>query len=188
MSRTNVISNVGEILTELGISFQRDVSFEWITNRAPLGDDFPAPPRVRYRLMAVHARLGGDWSQLERKRRRPLRFDFQVDDTTLVEVDQRRHFSTARRVTLDFYEDLDHALDVGQYRELCSRFSSAADKYQSQREAVDFPFPGGRTAQRAYFDTAKDLLSAAHGYRLIRLPAADDALIESIGLTLRVRL
>jgi hypothetical protein len=188
MPGKDLVSNVEEILSELGISFQRDVSFEWITNRPPLGDDFPAPPRVRYRLMAVHARLGGDWTRLERKGRRPLRFDFQVNDTTLVEVDQRQHFSSARMVTLDFYEDLDHAIDVNQYRELCSRFSSAADQYQSQREAPDFPFPGGRTAQRAYFDTAKDLLSAAYGYRLIRLPAADDALIESIGLTLRVRL
>jgi len=188
MSGKNVVSNVERLLVDLGIAGRRDASFEWMTNRVPLTDDFPAPPRVRYRLMALHARLGGDWSSLEQKRRRRLRFDFQVDEKTLIEVDQRYHFSSARMTTLDFYEDLDHRLDVNQYNELCSRFSANADRYQSKRETPDFPFPGGRTAQRAYFDAAKDLLVFAHGFRLIRLPAADDELIESIGLTLRVQL
>jgi hypothetical protein len=188
MSGQNVVAQVGELLADLGIAAGRDVAFGWLTNKVPLGEEFPTPPRVRYRLMAVHARLGGDWSRLERKRRAPLRFDFQVDDSTLIEVEPRHHFSSARMTTLDFYEDLHHSLDVNQYRELCSRFSGDADRYQSNRTAPDFPFPGGRTAQRAYFDTAKDLLAPAHGYRLIRLPAADDDLIESLGLSLRVRL
>jgi hypothetical protein len=188
MAGKNVISTVGQILVELGIAAERNVACDWVTNRSPLGDDLPAPPRLRYRLMAIHARLGGDWSRLEEKRRRPLLFDFQVDDKTLIEVDRRRHFSSSRMATLDFYDDLDHMLDVNLYKELCSKFSSAADRYQSKRGASDFPFPGGRTAQRAYFDVAKDLLSSAYGYRLIRLPAADEELIESIGLSLRVLL
>lgn len=188
MSEKNVVARVEEILSDLGIPSDRDVAFKWITNRAPLGDDFPAPPRVRYRLMAIHARLGGDWTRLEEKRRAALRFNFQVDDTTLIEVDRHFHFSSARLSTLDFYDDLDHSLDVESYRQLCVRFSTAADRYRSQREASDFPFPGGRTAQRAYFDAAKDLLAAAYGYRLIRLPAADNDLIQNIGLSLRVLL
>lgn len=184
----NAVSIVEQILVDLGIASQRDVIFGWVTNRSPLGDDFPAPPRVRYRLMAVHARLGGDWSRLEQKRRTHLSFDLQVDEDILIEIDWRHHFSSARMTTLDFYKDLEHALDVDQYRELCARFSGDADRYQSKREAADFPFPGGRTAQRAYFDVVKDLLAAANGYRLIRLPAASDDLIESIGLRLRVLL
>ncbi|HEX6299261.1 MAG TPA: hypothetical protein VF148_02205 [Acidimicrobiia bacterium] len=173
---------------DLGIDAQRNVACDWVTNRSPLGDEFPAPPRVRYRLMAIHARLGGDWSRLEQKRSMPIRFAFQVDDETLIEVDRRFHFSSARLSTLDFYEDLDHSLDVELYRELSSRFSPEADRYQSKREASDFPFPGGRIAQCAYFDAVKDLLSAGFGFRLIRLPAADDDLLESIGLRLRVLL
>ena len=39
------------------------------------------------------------------------------------------------------------------------------------KKAVDFPFPGGRTAQRAYFDACRDLLGPAFGYRVIRIPA-----------------
>lgn len=188
MSEENVVARVEEILSDLGIAADRDVAFKWMTNRAPFGDDFPAPPRVRYRLMAIHARLGGDWTRLEEKRRSALRFNFQVDDTTLIEVDRKFHFSSARLSTLDFYDDLDHSLDVESYRQLCLRFSTAADRYRAKREASDFPFPGGRTAQRAYFDAAKDLLAPAFGYRLIRLPAADDELVESLGLRLRVLL
>jgi hypothetical protein len=188
MSRKIAVSKVEQLLVDLGIPAQRNVPYDWVTNRSPLGDEFPAPPRVRYRLMAIHTRLGGDWSRLEQKRSMPIRFDFQVDAETLIEVDSRYHFSSARMTTLDFYEDLDHSLDVDLYRELCSRFSTAADRYRSQRAASDFPFPGGRTAQRAYFDAAKDLLAPAYGYRLIRLPAADDDLMESIGLRLRVLL
>ena len=188
MSGKQAVANIEQILGDLGVVVSPNVAFGWITNQSPLGDDFPAPPRIRYRLMAIHARLGGDWSRLEAKRLAPLRFDFQVEDRALIEVDERPHFSTARMSTLDFYEDLDHALDVNLYRELCARFAERADRYQAKRDAADFPFPGGRSAQRAYFDAAKDLLSAAYGYRLIRLPAADDELIENIGLRLRVLL
>jgi len=188
MSGKIAVTKVEQILIDLGIPAQRNVALDWVTNRSPLGDEYPAPPRVRYRLMAIHARLGGDWSRLEQKRPMPIRFDFQIDDKTLIEVDHRFHFSSPRMSTLDFYEDLDHSIDVELYRDLCSRFSNEADRYQSLREASDFRFPGGRTAQRAYFDAAKDLLAPAYGCRLIRLPAADDDLMESIGLSLRVLL
>lgn len=188
MSRKVALSKVEQVLIDLGIPAQRHMAYDWVTNRSPLGDEYPAPPRVRYRLMAIHTRLGGDWSRLEQKRPMPIRFDFQVDDQTLIEVDTLDHFSSARMTTLDFYEDLDHSLDIDLYRELCSSFSPAADGYRSKRAASDFPFPGGRTAQRAYFDAAKDLLAPGYGHRLIRLPAADDDLIESIGLRLRALL
>jgi hypothetical protein len=188
MSANDADTRVDQILVDLGIPAQRDVVCNWVTNRSPLGDEYPAPPRVRYRLMAIHARLGGDWTRLDQKPPRPIRFAYRVDDNTLIEVDRRYHFSSARMSTLEFYEDLDHALDVDLYRELCARFSNDADRYRAKRDASDFPFPGGRTAQRAYFDAAKDLLAAAYGYRLIRVPAADDDLIERIGSSLRVLL
>lgn len=188
MAGRNAVAQVQGILDDLGLDALPNASFEWMTNRAPLGDDISVPPRVRYRLMAIHARLGGDWSKLERKRRTPIRFDFQIDDSTLIDVDRRYHFSSARRSTLNFYEELDHGLDLNLYGELCDRFSTNADRYQSTRVAADFPFPGGRSAQRAYFDAAKDLLSVANGYRLIRLQAADEEQVESLGLSLRVLL
>lgn len=187
MSGKKLISHVEHTLTDLGIAAQRNVAFKWLTNRSPLDDDYPAPPQIRYRLMAIHTRLGGDWTRLEMKHRAPIYFHFQVDNT-LIQVDPRHHFSSARMSTLDFYDEIKHDLNVDLYRELCSKFAAKADRYHAKREAADFPFPGGRTAQRAYFDAAKDLLAPAYGFRLIRLPAADDELIRNIRLTLRVLL
>ena len=184
MQRKRMIERVEAILEELGLPCEQNVSFNWMTNRVPMEKGDPAPPRVRYRLMAIHARLGGDLSALERKRRTPLRFDFLIEDKTLVEVESRAHFSSHRMSTLEFYDGLDHNLDVDLYRKLCSRFSDIQN--EGSRDATDFPFPGGRSAQRAYFDAVKDLLVPAHDYRLIRLPAADEELIENIPLSLRV--
>jgi hypothetical protein len=87
---------------------------------------------------------------------------------------------------LDFYDGIDHGLDLSQYRDLCSQYRDSADKYLRGREAVGFSFPGGLTAQRAYFDTTKDMLAAAQGYRLIRLPAPDGELTGAAKLALRV--
>lgn len=188
MQQKNVITRVGKALAGLGVSPKQNISFEWMTNRSPMEDEYPCPPRVRYRLIAIHGRLGGDLSALEQKRHTRLRFDFQVDDKSLIEVDRKEHFSSHRRSTLDFYDDLSHALDVDAYRELCSRFADRADRFQAMRQTPDFRFPGGRSAQMAYFDAAKDLLVPAFGYRLIRLPAADEELIENIGLRLRALL
>ena len=180
------LAYVDEVLTHLGLVAKRHVTFTWISNRVPLDGD--VPPRVRYRLMAVHSRLGGDWERLEQKRKSPLHFDFQVEETTLIAVDRRHSFTSARNQTLAYYEGLRHSLAVSQYRDLCRQFSDKADRYQAKRDAPDFPFPGGRASQRAYFDIAKDLAAAANGYRLIRLPAADTELIEGIELRLRVLL
>lgn len=164
------------------------VTFDWLTNRAPLEDEKSPPPRVVYRLTALHARLGGDWERLRNKRTRLLTYDFVVNDEVLIEVDQLFHFSSARQETLDFYDGLDHSLDIRRYRELCTGFTDEADKYQRNLEAPDFPFKGGRTAQRAYFDAVKDLLAPAYGYRVIRLPAATDEQVDGIPLTIRVLL
>lgn len=159
---------------------RRNVSFDWISNRVPLDTRHPAPPRVQYRLTGVHTRLGGDWEKLEGKRRVPLRFDFQVGESTLIQVDDKPHFSSARLTTLEFYDDLEHFLDIELYRELCEKYRSFADAYQRGKQAPDFPFTGGRTAQRAYLDVARDLLSAAEGFRLVRLPATEDDLVVNV--------
>ncbi len=188
MQKRDVIAKVGMILADLGIATKQNVSFEWMTNRSPMESEHAAPPRVRYRLMAIHARLGGDLSILEQKRRALLPFDFEVEGKILIEVERKEHFSSYRMSTLEFYDGLDHDLDVVSYRKLCSNFADSADRSSATQDAPDFRFPGGRSAQRAFFDAAKDLLVPANGHRLIRLPAADEELVENIGLRLRVLL
>jgi hypothetical protein len=186
MTAKNVVDEVRQLLQKRGFEVNHHVRFDWLTSRAPTETDVALPSQVKYRLLALHSRLGGDWSRLSTKRRQSLRVDIQVDSTTLIEVDEKQHFSSARLASLDFYDGVDHGLDLARYHELCSQYRDSADKYLHGREAVDFPFPGGRTAQRAYFDTTKDFLTAAHGYRLIRLPAPNGELTAAAELALRV--
>ncbi|MEE8406267.1 MAG: hypothetical protein V3S32_03875 [Acidimicrobiia bacterium] len=186
MTTKSVVEEVQQLLQKRGFQVDRQVRFDWLTNRAPTEVDVPLPSQLKYRLVTLHARLGGDWSALTVKRRQHLRVDLQIDGTTLIEIDEKHHFSSRRLTSLDFYDGIDHGLDLSQYHGLCSQYQDSADKYLRGREAVDFPFPGGLTAQRAYFDTTKDMLAAAHGYRLIRLPAPDGELTGAAKLALRV--
>jgi hypothetical protein len=187
--KTNtVVDEVEQLLQDRGFRLERQVRFDWLTSRAPLEPDIELPSALKYRLLALHAQLGGDSTRMAMKRRHYLRFDLLVDDTTLIEVDESQHFTSARLTSLDFYDDTEHQLDVKSYRDLCEQYRESADSYMRGRDAVDFPFPGGRTAQRAYFDTTKDFLAAAHGYRLIRLPAPEGELTAFAELSLRVLL
>lgn len=188
MTVQSAMDEVRALLDSSGMETRERATFDWLTNRAPIEDKTFPPPRVVYRLTALHARLGGDWSKLQSKRSRRLSYDFLVNNEVLIEVDRYFHFSSARLETLDFYESLEHDLDIRRYRELCTQAAKDADKYQRSLAAPDFPFKGGRIAQRAYFDAVKDLLAPGYGYRVVRLPAATDELAEILPLTLRVML
>jgi hypothetical protein len=188
MPAQNVADQVHSLLEESGQEVERGVRFDWLTNRAPVEDGANVPPRITYRLTALHTRLGGDWARLGAKHKQRLEFDFLVNQYTLVVVDERKHFTSARLTSLDFYDGLEHILDVERYRQLCLEFRESADSHERSRRASDFPFPGGNAAQRAYFDTAKDLLTPVHGYRLVRLPAPTGELTKSIEQTLDVLL
>lgn len=186
MSNGNVVDEVEERLRSMGVDLDRGVTFDWLTNRTPVDEDAQIPSRVKYRLLALHGHLGGDFAALSDKPRRYLSVDFQVGETTLMEVDRLHHFTSERLASLGFYDDLEHRLDLGLYRKLCSQHRDSADAYQRSREASDFPFEGGRRAQRAYFDTVQDLLLPAKGYRLIRLPVPDNEITDVVEMTLRV--
>jgi hypothetical protein len=184
----SVLDQVGAALDEMGVRAERRIGFDWITNRVPAEDDMGIPPRVKYRLIRLHEQLGGEWSRLENKRRRPLYFDFSIDSSTLLEIDHKHQFTSERLLTLSFYEGLDHHLNLDEYRRVCEEYRDQADSYKRSSEAVDFPFSGGRRAQRAYFNVVQDLLAPAFGYRLVRLPAPENEMTENLSLALRVLL
>ena len=168
-----------------GLEIRRGDTFDWLSG---LGHAEPAaqnaPPEVLERLAQIHAALGGDDTRLRGKRRQPAPVDFTLPGSTIIELDEIQHFTSARRHSLDLYESIEHNLDVDRYRELCGRYSSEADRYRRTKEARDFPFPGGRSAQRAYLDAVRDLMAPAFGHRVIRIPAivggADAAVAELI--------
>lgn len=174
------------LLKQRGLDVEESVRFDWLTSKTPMETDSSVPPQVKYRLISIHRELGGDWLRLPKKRLQYLRVGIKVGDSTLIELDTLHHFSSARLKTLEMYEGLEHGLDIDAYRALCHEHLEQADKYQRTREAPDFPFAGGRTAQTAYFDAAKDLICPAFGYRLIRIPLPEGKLTESAKLALRV--
>ena len=159
-------------LTKAGHKVTQGATFEWLTGRGPLEPEASMVSEdVRERLLTLHADLGGSHQKLATKARQRLPVDFQIEGRVLLELDETQHFSSARERTLDFYDDLHHDLDVARYRDLCVQYRANADAYFKNKTAADFPFPGGRTAQRAYLDAVRDFLAPAHGFRLIRIPA-----------------
>lgn len=188
MDDMGVVDEIQDLLQKPGLEVERRVQFDWLTNKAPLEEGFELPSRLKYRLLALHSHLGGDVNKLHEKPLRHLHIDFRVNETTLLEVDHAEHFSSDRLASLSFYEDMTHRLDLGLYRQLCKEHHAEADAYRRSWEAVDFSFEGGRRAQRAFLDTVQDLLTAAHGYRLIRLPAPENEMTDTIELMLRVLL
>ena len=63
--------------------------------------------------------------------------------------------------------------DIERYRALIGNWHSRADRYRSAKPAADFPFAGGRRAQRAYFDACRDLVAPEAGLRVLRVPAPE---------------
>jgi len=91
-----------------------------------------------------------------------------------VEVDEIQHFTTERLRTLDLYPaSAELWFDTGAYGTLISRWSTTGDRYRAAKPTVDFPFAGGRRAQRAYFDAFRDLAAPSFGLRVLRIPAPE---------------
>ncbi len=173
------------VTTSAGMTLENGWRFPWLSG---LGHAEPeaqsAPSPVLERLFELHDELGGEATKLLRKGRQQATVDFTMPGHIIVELDEFQHFSTARLRSLGFYDGLDHSLNIDRYRSLCIRHMARADSYRTQKQAVDFPFRGGRTAQRAYLDACRDLLGPTFGYRDIRV-AAPEGNVSSALLELR---
>jgi hypothetical protein len=92
----------------------------------------------------------------------------------IVELDEEQHFTSARLRTFELYpSDVRIVYDAADYRALARTLRMRADRYRASKRAVDFPFPGGRRAQRAYFDAVRDLLAPFFGLTVCRVPAPE---------------
>jgi very-short-patch-repair endonuclease len=131
------------------------------------------PAALLATLATIHAELGGDATLLASKRLSRPKLDLFLGDAVVVEVDEIQHFSSARLRTLSHYDGLEVGFDVDLYRALCAEHARRADAYRRAKTATEFPFPGGRTAQRAYLDAARDLLGPANGWTVLRIAAPD---------------
>jgi very-short-patch-repair endonuclease len=161
-----------------GVVFSRGVSPAWLTNRGHLSgaiaDQLNAACDAA--LRSIYSALGGDETLLVRKRSgSDPRLDFVLADHTLaVEVDEIQHFTTERLRTLNLYPAAaELCFDTVAYRALIGRWCTTADRYRAAKSTVDFPFAGGRRAQRAYFDAFRDLAAPSFGLRVLRIPAPE---------------
>ena len=129
-----------------------------------------APP-----LGQIFESLGGIAAEQSVKRTTPLPGDFiHVDTGTLIEVDEKQHFTSFRMRTFDFYPETSSlGFDVREYVSLCKQYAPSADKYRHAKSAVAFGI-GGRQRQRAYYDALRDLATPAMGHPpLIRIAAPE---------------
>jgi hypothetical protein len=126
-------------------------------------------------LVAIYAELGGDKVRLAAKRERALRPDFLLNGLQVVEVDEVQHFTSERACALELYPpSVPLGFDVEEYVTYCRCWAATADRYRAEKRASDFPFPGGRRAQRAYLDAVRDLLAPAlTGRSVIRAAAPE---------------
>jgi hypothetical protein len=134
-----------------------------------------APEEVIAALHGMFVALGGDEAVLRTKRSAPLRPDGLLGGR-LLEVDEIQHFTTARLMTLDRYaDDASVGFDRDEYQSLCRHWAPrGGDRYRASKPTVDFPRPGGRTAQRAYFDALRDLAAPYLSVGpVLRIPAPE---------------
>ncbi len=159
-----IIALVEEVL---GVPAERHAQFNWLTNKPSLahfGEYYP-------KIVTLFEKIGGDWGGLSTKADGYLTPDayFPAPYNFIFEFDELQHFTAFRQATLGFYsEDLALGFDRHAYLQLCVKHQEMAlqkgtDRFR--RKTADFPFPNGRAAQRALFDTFRDWLPPLHGLK-----------------------
>jgi hypothetical protein len=127
-------------------------------------------------LAAIYARLKGDVSVLHAARENLLLpLDLVHAPTgTVIEVDEREHFTSFRLTALELYPaDAAVGFDVGEHEELCRALAPETDGLSRGLAAKGFGF-GGVQPERAYHDALRDLAVPAMGHPpLVRIAAVD---------------
>lgn len=120
-----------------------------------------APRGTVQALDAIFELLGGDRRRLLDKRggASPTP-DARLDGEAIVEIDEVQHFTSDRLTTLRMYPaNAPLRFDLALYMSMCEWWHTSADRYRAAKQTREFPRPGGRRAQRAYFDACRDLLA-----------------------------
>ncbi len=165
-----------------GIEVLVDEPQPWLTRQGHLNAivTAAAPVPVIDALATIFQELGGDERQLARnKAGNPSAPDLVVvGPGCVVELDELPHFTRRRAATLDRYPiDTPLAFEFDEYRELIARHHAAAELVLARDTTKEFPFPGGRQAQRAYGDALRDLLAPVFtGVPVLRIPVPDQSL------------
>lgn len=174
--------DLARIARARGLELLVDEPQPWLTRNGHLHElvQVTAPDDVLAALAAIFAALGGDARQLARnKGGTPSAPDLvHVASGRVVELDELPHFGSSRERTFEHYPaGTPLGFDTGEYRSLIRRHREAADAVLAREQTKDFPFPGGRQAQRAYGDALRDLLAPVFtGHAVVRLAVPDGSL------------
>ncbi|HSH64588.1 MAG TPA: hypothetical protein VLB84_02030 [Bacteroidia bacterium] len=146
----------------LGQPAETNKNFDWFINKH-LKEHFG----FRFNTIdKIFNTLNGDCNASAKKRTVPLDCDayFGGRYNFIFEFDEFQHFSSARLKTLAHYpKELKLGFNVNAWENLCGLHEGKANKYRYNKSTIDFNFPGGRTAQRAYLDCFRDLLPEING-------------------------
>lgn len=125
-------------------------------------------------LAAIYARLKGDLSVLHASRENLLlAVDLVHPPTgTVIEVDEREHFTSSRLTALELYPaDVAVGFDLDEHKRLCRALCAETDGLARGLAAKGFGF-GGMARERAYHDALRDLAVPAMGHPpLVRIAA-----------------
>ena len=147
-----------QIVRELGIDVENR-KFEWLTNQVT--------PSERG-LWQMFIDFKGNPKGMQGKRCCKLNPDGYLPEyNCIIEFDEVQHFTEYRLRTLMHYPSyFRFGFDIDAYRVWCIQHSERAlKKGQSgyRKPKPEFPFQGGRAAQRALFDACRDLLPPRYG-------------------------
>jgi hypothetical protein len=162
-------------------------SFDWLCEQGHVGLERVAKARRDPAIVApviaaldvlgaIYARLKGDVSVLHAARANLLLpVDLVHPPTgTVIEVDEREHFTSFRLGALELYPaDAAVAFDRDEYKRLCREQCAETDRLSRGLAAKGFGF-GGVPRERAYHAALYDLAVPAMGHPpVVRIAAVD---------------
>lgn len=142
---------------------EREKKFDWLTTPPKSGDsaDYPEDYRgiidvlCKYRNRTEFCNVRPNDGKLS--------CDYVIEERKLIiEVDERQHFTEARRRALEQYpKDVKLAFSVSKWIEECARIQANDND------------PLYRDEQRALYDSVRDIAAFRNGYTLVRIAQSD---------------
>ena len=142
----------------LGLEVTNKHGFPWLTNHIAPADTA---------LWKIFLSLNGDPDGMQGKQGRRLVPDGYLPAyKRIVEFDELQHFTAYRRLTFNHYPpDAPMGFDISAWRAWCDQYEVDALRkgaWGYRQPKAEFPFDGGRAAQRALFDAVRDLAPLRH--------------------------
>ena len=160
-----------------GHKLQPDQPLWWLTPRGHVQPkvETALPQEVLSALARIFAELDGDEDGMRAKTRGSMSADFLLGEH-VVEYDERSHFTGSPLATFDHYPD-DVALGYNSedYKRLIVLHRLRGERGFKHKLAAEFPGPGGRMRQRAYFDAFRDLTAPSlQGHPVLRVASPEE--------------